>query len=34
VLTRLFAFLLFCVVVQILVNGVTDVLGPMLARRA
>ncbi|MCG5238589.1 MarC family protein [Azospirillum doebereinerae] len=33
VLTRLFAFLLFCVGVQILLNGVTDALGPMLARR-
>ncbi|MFD1626980.1 MarC family protein [Azospirillum griseum] len=33
VLTRLFAFLLFCVGVQILLNGVTDALGPMLAGR-
>lgn len=33
VLTRLFAFLLFCVGVQILLNGITDALGPMLAGR-
>lgn len=33
VLTRLFAFLLFCVGVQILLNGVTDALGPLLAPR-
>lgn len=34
VLTRLFAFLLFCVGVQILLNGVMDALGPLLAARA
>ncbi len=33
VLTRLFAFLLFCVGVQILLNGITDALGPLLAGR-
>lgn len=30
--TRLSAFLLFCIGVQLLINGVVDVLGPMLAR--
>jgi len=30
--TRLSAFLLFCIGVQVLVTGVTDVLGPLLAR--
>ncbi len=33
VLTRLFAFLLFCVGVQILLNGANDALGPLLAQR-
>lgn len=33
VLTRLFAFLLFCVGVQILLNGVLDAFGPLLAQR-
>lgn len=33
VLTRLFAFLLFCVGVQILLNGITDAIGPLLAQR-
>ncbi|HYG86010.1 MAG TPA: MarC family protein [Azospirillum sp.] len=33
VLTRLFAFLLFCVGVQILLNGVTDALGPLLTQQ-
>ena len=33
VVTRLFAFLLFCVGVQILLNGVGDALGPLLAQR-
>lgn len=33
VMTRLFAFLLFCVGVQILLNGVTDALTPLLAQR-
>ncbi|HEX5327467.1 MAG TPA: MarC family protein, partial [Acetobacteraceae bacterium] len=28
--TRLFAFLLLCIGVQILITGVTDVLGPLL----
>ena len=32
-MTRLFAFLLLCVGVQILITGVQDVLGPMLAPR-
>jgi multiple antibiotic resistance protein len=31
--TRLFAFLLLCIGVQILITGVVDVLGPLLARR-
>ena len=31
VLGRLFAFLLLCIGTQITVNGVTDVLGPILA---
>jgi multiple antibiotic resistance protein len=31
--TRLFAFLLLCIGVQILITGVEDVLGPLLARR-
>lgn len=31
--TRLAAFLLLCIGVQILINGVEDVLGPMLANR-
>lgn len=31
-LTRLSAFLLFCIGVQLLINGVVDVLGPLLAR--
>ncbi len=31
-LTRLSAFLLFCIGVQLLITGVTDVLGPLLAR--
>lgn len=30
--TRLSAFLLFCIGVQLLINGVVDVLGPLLAR--
>lgn len=30
--TRLSAFLLFCIGVQVLIRGVTDVLGPLLAR--
>jgi len=30
--SRLSAFLLFCIGVQVLITGVTDVLGPMLAR--
>ena len=34
VLTRLFAFLLLCVGVQILLNGVIDALGPLLAQRS
>jgi multiple antibiotic resistance protein len=33
VVTRLSAFLLFCIGVQILITGVTDVLGPLLAHR-
>ena len=33
VLGRLFAFLLLCVGTQITVNGISDVLGPVLARR-
>ncbi|WP_448207748.1 MarC family protein [Azospirillum sp. sgz302134] len=33
VLTRLFAFLLFCVGVQILLNGISDALVPLLAQR-
>lgn len=32
VVTRLFAFLLFCVGVQILLNGILDAVGPLLAR--
>ncbi len=32
--TRLFAFLLLCIGVQILISGVQDVLGPMLGGRA
>lgn len=32
--TRLSAFLLFCIGVQLLITGVVDVLGPMLAGRA
>jgi multiple antibiotic resistance protein len=31
--TRIFAFLLLCIGVQILINGVEDVLGPLLAGR-
>lgn len=31
--TRLAAFLLLCIGVQILITGVEDVLGPLLARR-
>ena len=31
-LTRLFAFLLFCIGVQLLITGAVDVLGPLLAR--
>jgi multiple antibiotic resistance protein len=30
--TRLSAFLLFCIGVQVLINGVVDVLGPLLSR--
>ena len=33
-ITRLSAFLLFCIGVQLLINGVVDVLGPMLGRAA
>ena len=33
VLGRLFAFLLLCIGTQITVNGITDVLGPMLAAK-
>ncbi|MDY0884451.1 MarC family protein [Dongia soli] len=33
VVTRLSAFLLLCIGVQILITGVTDVLGPLLANR-
>jgi multiple antibiotic resistance protein len=33
VVTRVSAFLLFCIGAQILINGVTEVLGPLLARR-
>jgi multiple antibiotic resistance protein len=32
-MTRLFAFLLLCIGVQILITGVVDVLGPLLARQ-
>ena len=32
-MTRLFAFLLLCIGVQILISGVVDVLGPLLAAR-
>ena len=32
--TRLFAFLLLCIGVQILITGVQDVLGPMLGGHA
>lgn len=32
--TRLSAFLLFCIGIQLLINGVTDVLGPLFARAA
>jgi multiple antibiotic resistance protein len=33
VVTRVFAFLLLCIGVQILITGVEDVLGPLLAKR-
>ena len=32
IVTRLFAFLLMCIGVQILMTGVADALGPILAR--
>ena len=32
-MTRLFAFLLLCIGVQILITGVEDVLGPLFAAR-
>jgi len=34
VVARLFAFLLLCIGVQILIKGVEDVLGPLLASRS
>jgi multiple antibiotic resistance protein len=33
VVGRLFAFLLLCVGTQILINGLTDVIAPLLAAR-
>ncbi len=33
IVTRLFAFLLLCIGVQVLITGVTDVLGPLLRAR-
>ena len=33
-ITRISAFLLLCIGVQILITGVEDVLGPLLAKRA